>query len=74
MDKIDVRRLQRLFTAATIVLEDTHSIACGGQAAGRTSRAYAQRARQLAKAGDELVTIADKITALLARSKVRRGR
>lgn len=69
MDKIDVRRLQRLFTAATIVLEDTHIIACGGQSAARTSRAYAQRAQELAKAGEELVKIAGQITTLIDRTR-----
>ena len=60
--------LQRLFVAATELLETAHEAAIAGQAEGLAAKGYVESADSLRAASQRLETLADAILVIAARA------
>ena len=65
MDRSHSELVQRLFTLATEILEDTVETAVAGQSSKRSIKLYALYARELSTTGAGLTAIGDAICAAL---------
>ena len=69
MDRDQRELVQRLFAAATIILEDAHQIAIAGQSHKRAPKGYAACEDRLRNSALDLRAITDSVLAVLRQNQ-----